>query len=1257
MRTRFLFLGLCLLAAAGVTTTISSPRVAPQATAVAINEYLADPPDGPSGDANGDGSRDSAEDEFVEIVNTGTEPLDVGGFTISDAAQVRFTIPPGKIIPSGEAAVIFGGGAPVGEFGNAGANGLVFSAGGAGLSLNNGGDSIIIRDSFGVEMDRRNYPSSDGSANQSMTRSPDVTGDFVPHSTASGSEGRLFSPGALANGRPFVTDDPAITSISPVSAVRGTGDVTITVAGSRFQNGARVRIDGEAVATTFIGEGELQATLPTSITSVAGTRAVTVENPDRAVSNGVAFTVLGAAGVNEFLADPPDGPSGDANGDGSRDSAEDEFIEIVNRTDGPLDIEGFTLSDADQLRFTFPAGAVIPASEAALVFGGGSPPGEFGNASVNGLVFTAPLSLNNGGDTITLRDAAGALVERIAYGPGEGGANQSLTRNPDISGTAFALHSTLVASNGALFSPGALIDGSPFSRGPRISGIDPDRAPLSRGPLDLRATGSGFDGESILFVDGSPVATEIESEIELAAVVPPSVTSTPGIHPVEVRNRGGNRSNIVSLIIVPPPPLLFAVLPRTVQAGAGGFDLFLQGEGFDPGAAALIEGQEVRTTFINSRELAAKAPASFARTEGARRVRVRNGDGQQSNERSFDVALPLARISSMTPAQAIAESSGLMLTISGANLRSGATVLFDQTPLETSFISESSLLAEVPPSLLINPGLKAVVVRNEDGAISNDAIFRVLPVAPLIHSIDPPSVLEGSGHLMIAISGERFKPGARVRIPGPPGPGPELETLFVNSARIEAKLPDVFIRSAGRVFLRVENPDFGISNAAALDVFIRDPIVINEFLANPADDATGDANGDGVRSSSQDEFVEIVNRSAEPADLSGFRLMDSEAVRHIFAAGTVIPPFEAVVVFGGGNPRGRFGNAAENNLLVKASTGGLSLNNGGDRLRLEDAEGRAVQEIEFDAAEGSARQSINREPDRDGRSFALHSKLSKNGLLFSPGADVNGGPFTVKPAVAALSPASARAGSATLSVTISGSDFLPGAEALFDEMPLPTIVRSDKELEANLSAELLAEGGAALVRVRNPKGQVSEGARFLIVEAAPRIASINPQQTGTGAGKLDMALTGERFQRGATATVAGEPVETAFINRGLLRATVPDRFFERAAVLEVRVTNADEMHSNSIMLVIDNGPLITRLSPETIKAGGGAAEIKIGGLSFKRGVALFVNDIPVSTSFVSDTSIAARIIPEMTASAGTLTLQARNRDGGRSNKATIRIVE
>ncbi|HKP86015.1 MAG TPA: lamin tail domain-containing protein, partial [Blastocatellia bacterium] len=194
-------------------------------SALVINEYLADPPPAPNGDANGDGTRDATQDEFVELVNTGATPLDISGFTISDATSTRFTIPSNKVIPPGEAAVVFGGGTPTGSFGNAAANGLVFAIGGAGLSLNNGADSIIIKDNFGVEAVRHNYPPPNSGIGQALTRSPDVTGGFVAHSSAAGSGGRLFSPGERASGIPFTTTDPLIISISPNAAIVGTGEL------------------------------------------------------------------------------------------------------------------------------------------------------------------------------------------------------------------------------------------------------------------------------------------------------------------------------------------------------------------------------------------------------------------------------------------------------------------------------------------------------------------------------------------------------------------------------------------------------------------------------------------------------------------------------------------------------------------------------------------------------------------------------------------------------------------------------------------------------------------------------------------------------------------------------------------------------------------------------------------------------------------------------------------------------------------------
>src|SRR5262249_30873148 len=269
-----------------------------------INEYLSAPPAGAAGDANGDGSRSPSQDEFVELVNTSSVPLDVSGFTIGDAVQTRFTFPTGKVTPAGEAAMVFGGGTPTGSFGNCRANGLVFTAGSGGLSLNDSGDSIIVRAPDGAEITRVTYPPPVISG-QSATRSPDVSGAFAAHLTAPGASGRLFSPGTRTDGSTFTAPVPFISSISPQSAVVGEGPIEVIVSGGAFDRSAQAFVDGEQVATVFESSTQLVITIPAAIINGAGTRLMTVKNAASASSNGVVFTILARIGLNELLADPP----------------------------------------------------------------------------------------------------------------------------------------------------------------------------------------------------------------------------------------------------------------------------------------------------------------------------------------------------------------------------------------------------------------------------------------------------------------------------------------------------------------------------------------------------------------------------------------------------------------------------------------------------------------------------------------------------------------------------------------------------------------------------------------------------------------------------------------------------------------------------------------------------------------------------------------------------------------------------------------
>ena len=169
--------------------------------------------------------------------------------------------------------------------------------------------------------------------------------------------------------------------------------------------------------------------------------------------------------INEIHADP-DATNGDANGDGTINTSQDEFVEIVNSGASDIDISGWTLSDAVTVRHTFPANTTVIAGCSIVVFASGTPTGSFGGSVVQ-TASSNQLGLNNGGDTVKLNNGTTDVVS-YTYGS-EGGDNQSLTRDPDITGAdPLVKHTTAAGANGALYSPGTKGDGSSFGGCPLV---------------------------------------------------------------------------------------------------------------------------------------------------------------------------------------------------------------------------------------------------------------------------------------------------------------------------------------------------------------------------------------------------------------------------------------------------------------------------------------------------------------------------------------------------------------------------------------------------------------------------------------------------------------------------------------------------------------------------------------------------------------------------------------------------------------------
>ncbi len=216
---------------------------------------------------------------------------------------------------------------------------------------------------------------------------------------------------------------------------------------------------------------------------------------------------LPAVVINEILADPASGLAGDANGDGVRSSSQDEFVELVNLDPAPVDVSGWELLDGIGVRHVFPAGTVINSGQFLVVFGGGTPTGFINPAQT---ASSGGLSLNNAGDVVTLQTSGGDVIDSHTYGS-EGGHDQSLTRDPDGTGTTFVQHTLATGSGGALFSPGVSIDGrlnlfgAPDVTGPECTLVGVDPGPPLSVQFSLSDTESGISTIKVMVLSNAAV--------------------------------------------------------------------------------------------------------------------------------------------------------------------------------------------------------------------------------------------------------------------------------------------------------------------------------------------------------------------------------------------------------------------------------------------------------------------------------------------------------------------------------------------------------------------------------------------------------------------------------------------------------------------------------------------------------------------------------------------------------------------------------
>ncbi|MDQ6652871.1 MAG: lamin tail domain-containing protein [Acidobacteriota bacterium] len=372
------------------------------------------------------------------------------------------------------------------------------------------------------------------------------------------------------------------------------GNLRLIIFSTGIRNGAQVsamagghtlKIESIEASPNLSGLDEVHVMVPADLRG-AGTVDL-VFQADARDSNSVAVTYVGEGRrdivINEFLADPPDGITGDANHDSVRSASDDEFIELVNTTIQDIDIGGYQIltrggnGTSDAVRHTFPAGTILHACSAIVVFGGGGAAfnphnAVFGGAQVLKASSSGGLNLINSSGAITLRDQNSGIVNLVSYGGSTGlaaDANQSLTRSPDSTG-GFTLHQP--ASEGArLFSPGTRVNGAAFSICSPVARVEvlPSLAAIELG-AHQQFTARAIDAF------GNEVAGVIfswqSSDTSVATIDQNGLATGISAGSTEIRAAGrGVQSAPAMLTVHPPPPVLTSITisPTSATIGVG----------------------------------------------------------------------------------------------------------------------------------------------------------------------------------------------------------------------------------------------------------------------------------------------------------------------------------------------------------------------------------------------------------------------------------------------------------------------------------------------------------------------------------------------------------------------------------------------------------------------------------------------------------------------------------------------------------------
>ena len=265
------------------------------------------------------------------------------------------------------------------------------------------------------------------------------------------------------------------------------------------------------------------------------------------------------------------------------------------------------------------------------------------------------------------------------------------------------------------------------------------------------------------------------------------------------------------------------------------------------------------------------------------------------------------------------------------------------------------------------------------------------------------------------------------------------------------------------------------------------------------------------------------------------------------------------------------------------------------------------------------------------------------------------------PTVTTLAPAATLIGSASTTVTITGTNFVSGVVATVNGNPRTTTLVSDTQLTVALPPTDLTTAGTLLMNVSNPQpgGGASGTAPFTVTNPSPTVSALAPATLQVGGQSTSVTVTGTGFVNGTTVLVNGATRPTTFVTATSVTVGLAAADLGYAGTLAVTAVNPGPgggVSSSAALTVNNPAPGTLTIAPTSVVAGTtGSTVLTVTGTGFVSSTVVQVNGTARPTTYVSSTQLLGTLSTTDLGTAGVLAVSVATPPPGGGSALSVNL--